>query len=289
MRSRKYTYGTGDAHDVSVGFAMTSSARFRAAYAEHRRSEGRGSGGISELSALPYLRSGLPSLVRQWEVRARSYEAFSRRIIAPAATRVAPRNLRILDLGAGNAWLCYRMSRLGHDCVALDWRSDAVDGLGAARQYSAILGRPLKCVAGSFDAIPTTRAFDIAVFNAAIHYATALDVTIGEATRTVRSGGRIVILDSPFYQRAQDGERMMQEKKATALKEWGPNASDLLALPMIEYLTPERLQAASAIHGLEWKCHAVRYPLWYRVRPMLAVIRRRRPPSRFAIWEATVP
>ena len=53
---------------------MSTSARFRAAYADQRKAEGRGSGGEAELLALPYLRTG--PLARQWAVRARSYERF---------------------------------------------------------------------------------------------------------------------------------------------------------------------------------------------------------------------
>ncbi len=266
---------------------MVTSARFRAAYAEHRRAEGRGTGGLAELLALPYLRTG--PFARQWAVRARTYDAFVRLVVVPAAERVAPLPLRVLDLGAGNGWLSYRLTQLGCRCVALDWRRDDVDGLGAARGYAVPLGRPLAAVVASFDAVPLTRCFDLVVFNAAIHYAVSLDRVIAEAARRVISGGRLVILDSPFYRREADGEQMMKDKRETALREWGSSARDLMALPCVEYLTSERLAAASAAHGLSWRRHRVRYPLWYRMRPALAVIRGARRPSRFDVWEAQIP
>ena len=143
-------------------------------------------------------------------------------------------------------------------------------------------------MAASFDALPVKRAFDLVVFNAAIHYTSSLDGTIGEAVRATLPGGRLVILDSPFYGRAVDGERMVAEKRETARREWGDRAADLLALRMIEYLTADRLAAASAPFHLSWRRHRVRYPLWYELRPLAARALGRRPPSRFDVWETVV-
>jgi SAM-dependent methyltransferase len=266
---------------------MTSAARFRAAYAGHRAAEGRGAGGTAELLALPYLPSG--PRAREWGVRAKTYERFLGAVVEPLERLRAPRPLHVLDLGAGNGWLCYRLACRGHHTVALDWRRDTVDGLGAGATYAERLPAAMGRVAASFDAIPTRRRFDLTVFNAAIHYATSLERAIGEAAGVTLPGGRIAILDSPFYRRAQDGERMVGEKHAAAAREWGPRAADLLALPAIEYLTADRLAAASVAHGLRWHRHRVRYPLWYELRPLVARLRGSRPPSRFDVWEAEAP
>jgi len=265
---------------------MTTPARFRAAYADQRKAEGRGTGGASELLALPYLQTG--PLARQWQVRARSYERLVHAVVAPLA-RAAARPLAILDLGAGNGWLCYQLALLGHRALALDWRHDAIDGLAAGAPYASHLTAPFPRVAASFDALPVTRAFDLVVFNAAIHYAVSLRDTIAEAVRVTRSGGRVAIVDSPFYRRASDGDQMVAEKRAIARRTWGDRADALLALPAIEYLTTERLADASAPFGLTWRRHRVRYPLWYEVRPLAARLRGRRPPSRFDVWDAAVP
>jgi hypothetical protein len=64
-------------------------------------------------------------------------------------------------------------------------------------------------------------------------------------------------------------------------------APTLLTPPFIEYLTRERLNSAS--DNLVWQRHRVRYPLWYELRPIVARLRRRRPPSRFDLWECVVP
>src|ERR1700743_976431 len=103
------------------------SGSFHAAYARHRAMEGRALRGET-LRALPYLRSG--PLARQWAVRARSFDAFLRHILVPMG-----RPSDILDLGAGNGWLCHRVACAGHRAVALDVRTDDVDGLGVAKEF----------------------------------------------------------------------------------------------------------------------------------------------------------
>ena len=59
--------------------------------------------------------------------------------------------------------------------------------------------------------------------------------------------------------------------------------------PFVEFLTRRRLEDASAGLGLRWRRHRVLYPLAYELRPLLARLRRRRPPSRFDLWQSPVP
>ncbi|HEX7120123.1 MAG TPA: class I SAM-dependent methyltransferase [Longimicrobiales bacterium] len=261
--------------------------RFRAAYAAHRAAEGRGAGGDAERLALPYLRSGPQA--RMWAVRARTFDRFVSAVLAPHARRLG-RPVNVLDLGAGNGWLCWRVRRLGHAATAVDLRDDAVDGLGAAAAYRAHLPALFPRVAASFEALPLAdRTYDIAVFNASLHYALDLAAALREAARVVVRGGRIAILDSPFYRSDVDGVAMVAEKRREAADRFGERAGDLLALPFIEYLTPARLAEAAAPLGLEWRRRRVLYPFWYEARPWLARWRGRRAPSRFDLWEARNP
>lgn len=262
--------------------------RFRTAYAEHRASEGRGRGGEDEVRALPYVRSG--PTASQWRVRARSFERFISMVLDPLARELGPRPLHLLDLGAGNAWLSCRVRALGHRATAVDLRVDDVDGLGVLAGGASGPAAPPDRVAGSFEALPIADdAADLAVFNAAIHYALDLERALAEACRVVRAGGRIVVIDSPFYDSAAHGEAMVAEKQAQAEARFGLLAPDLLALPFIEFLTADRLARASEPFGLAWRRRRVRYPLAYELRPLLARLRGRRAPSRFDVWEAKVP
>lgn len=258
--------------------------RFAGAYAAHRAGEGRGHD-RDALLQLPWLATG--PLAREWAVRARTFEAFVARVVDPIA-RAAARPLRILDLGAGSGWLCYRLTRRGHACVAVDIRADAVDGLGAAQAF--LEQGHFETLVASFDALPVPEGFaDITLFNAALHYATALDATLREAVRVTRRGGTIAVLDSPFYPTEAEGAAMVAEKYARAAQRFGERAESLLALPFVEFLTPDRLARASAPPGLRWRRRRVRYPLWYELRPIVARWHRRRAPSRFDLWTAQVP
>jgi SAM-dependent methyltransferase len=257
-----------------------ATAQFLSDYARQRAAEGRDYRG-EKLWSLPYLKRG--PLARQWAVRARSYEAFICHLILPA-----PGRLRILDLGAGNGWLCHRLARQGHEAVALDIRDDDIDGLGAARQFLNETPGLFTCILASFDDLPLPAArFDIVLFNASLHYATDLPRVLSQARRVTKSGGTLAILDSPFYARDGDGDAMVAEKHALGKSRFGDRAQSLLSQKFIEYLTPEKLGAASP--DLSWTCHPVRYPLWYEMRPLLARIKGARPPSRFDLWTAVAP
>lgn len=259
-------------------------AQFLLDYARHRAAEGRGYRGAS-LRALPYLDSG--PFAAQWSVRACSYEAFIRHVVWPLAS-IKRRKLDIIDLGAGNGWLCHRLARMGHQAVALDVRGDDVDGLGAAAEFLADDPELFKCVLSSFDDLPFDAAsFDIAIFNASLHYAHDLNAVLEEAVRVVRQLGVIVILDSPFYTRAEDGAAMVAEKREQAGAQFGARADVLMGQDFIEYLTRARLGAAHT--GLCWSRRRVWYPLWYEMRPLQAALKARRPPSRFDLWLAIVP
>jgi SAM-dependent methyltransferase len=263
----------------------SAASRFRSAYGAHRASEGRDLDPAS-MRQLPYLAAG--PLAKQWAVRARTFDAFVKRILRPMAQQsLCP--LRVLDLGAGNGWLSWRVALDGHEAVALDVRDDHVDGLGAAEAYLESVNGRFSRVVASFESLPIAAGgFDLVVFNASLHYAIDLATTLREARRVTHAGGRIVILDSAFYAREADGELMLAEKRREAAARFGERADVLMSLPFIEYLTPARLEAASGQLGLEWIRHRVRYPLWYELRPLAARIRGRRAPSRFDLWEAFV-
>jgi len=264
---------------------VTCAARFRAEYGAHREAEGRGLTSADAL-ALPYLSSG--PFARQWTVRARSFDGLVQTVLLPAIAECA-RPLSVLDLGAGNGWLSYRAALAGNDALAVDVREDSVDGLGAGHCYQERTPGRFQRVVASFDALPLEYAsFDVAVFNAALHYALDLTAALREAVRVLRTGGRLVILDSPFYASEADGAAMVADKHRDAELCFGNRADALLALPFVEYLTRDRLEAASAGLGLAWRRHRIRYPLWYEARPLIAWLRRQRSPSRFDLWETAV-
>jgi SAM-dependent methyltransferase len=244
--------------------------RFLNDYLRIRRAEGRGSDDPAYYLALPYrdLSGKLPA---QWAMRARTYRYFEKRVLGSAP-------LDALDLGAGCGWMSYRMSLRGHRPVAVDILADGRDGLGAARHYP-----PFPKYEAEFDKLPFADAsFDLAVFNASLHYSSDYLKTLGEARRCVRAGGRIVILDSPVYRAREHGERMRLERHEQFLAQYG-TASDHVR--SIEYLDLETIDSLARELHIEWRIHKPWYGFAWHTRPVKAWWKGARPPSRFWILE----
>ena len=245
--------------------------KFLRDYAAIRHAEGRGSEDPAYYRALPFADlSGRNAA--QWRIRAATYRYFESRLLPPAG-------LDILDLGAGNGWLSYRLAALGHRPVAVDIFNDACDGLGAARRYGRF---PL--VEAEFDCLPFAGAqFDLAVFNASLHYSTDYRRTLAESLRCLRPTGRIIVLDSPLYRRRDHGERMQTERRALFQAQYG-FPSD--ALPIQEFLHRAQLPELAAQLHLTWRIHQPWYGWQWHLRPLRAALTGKRPPSRFCILEA---
>jgi release factor glutamine methyltransferase len=92
-----------------------------------RQSEGWGRSSADYYRQLPTVAPDDPQRAI-WERRARHFQVFIRSVLAPLEGRVG-RQLKIVDLGAGNGWLSNRLSLRGHCLAAVDINLDALDGL----------------------------------------------------------------------------------------------------------------------------------------------------------------
>ncbi len=240
-------------------------------YAVIRHAEGRGCSTAEYYRALPFQDvTGRNSA--QWRIRAVSYRYLERWILPRRAAD-------ILDLGAGNGWLSWRVSLKGHRPVAVDIWTDEQDGLGAARRFGNF-----PCIESEFDRLPFADAqFDLAIFNASLHYSTDYVRTLREARRCLRPGGRIVVLDSPLYRRPEHGERMREERHRQFEAQYGFRSD---ALPSLEYLHTRLLHDLAAALQTTWQIHQPWYGWRWHMRPWKARLLRRRPPSRFCVLVA---
>ncbi len=249
--------------------------RFLEDYARIRYSEGRGSDDPVYYRELPY-RDSTGRNASQWAIRGRSYRHFERFVLREIE-REAGRALDILDLGAGNGWMSYRLALRNHRPVALDIFADSRDGLRAVRHYD----RRFPCIEAEFDQLPfRTGAFDLAIFNSSIHYSTDYRRTLAEVRRCLRPSGRVVVMDSPIYERREHGEQMRAERHEQFERQYGFRSD---AVPSIEFFDEEMLAALARDLGLEWTRSRPWYGLQWAVRPLRAYLKGRRPPSRFAI------
>jgi SAM-dependent methyltransferase len=247
-----------------------------------RAAEGRGSGSDAFYIGLPF-HDLTGRNIWQWKIRARSFRFFERKILSEFSRGAS---LRILDLGAGNGWLSYRLSRLGHQPVAVDLLTNSLDGLGAATHYRCVLPHLFPRFQAEMDRLPfADRQFDCAVFNASFHYSQNYFATFDEAVRCVKPGGNIIILDSPWYRSSSAGQQMVVERRQSFLKQFG-FASD--SLQSAEFLTDADLASLQTQFPILWTIHRPWYGLRWALRPVLAKVKRKREPAQFRIYVAEV-
>lgn len=173
--------------------------RFAAQYSAVRQAEQRALT-PQQIRSLPEIDADHP-LAAMWEQRAESYERF-RRLTAHR------RPGSVLDIGAGCGWLAAHLTRAGWNAAAVDVTVDGGDGLGDARHHRVdmLLAR------AEMEALPfASSSVDLAVFNAALHYAGDPATALAEAARVVRPGGTVAVLDSPVFCDASAGEAMVAE------------------------------------------------------------------------------
>jgi SAM-dependent methyltransferase len=255
-------------------------ARFMDDYERIRAAEGRGSEGDSFYLELPY-RDASGNNSKQWRIRARSYDCLTQHVLKPS---LPLSDARILDLGAGNCWMSYRLAIAGHHPFAVDLLTNDYDGLGAAERYRGRLFGLFPRFRAELAHLPfQDEQFDAVIFNASFHYAEDYEAALREALRCVRVGGVVVISDTPWYSSEESGQKMVSERRTAFLQQHG-TASD--SIKSLEYLTDERLRALEEKLSIRWTIHAPRYGFRWAMRPLVAKLRNRREPSRFRIYVA---
>jgi SAM-dependent methyltransferase len=257
---------------------------FMREYQTVREAEGRGSNNPQYYLELPY-RDISGHNQEQWAIRSRSYDFLERKILPAVESRVA-RSLNILDLGAGNGWMSYRLSLRGHFPVAVDLLASELDGLAASAHYHKQLRRAFPLFQAELNRLPFGDSqFDVAIFNASFHYSENYADTLSEAVRCLRPGGSVIIADTDWYKHDDSGQRMLAERQQFFTKRYG-FPSD--AITSLEYLTDRRLAALEEQFDIRWRNYAPFYGLRWAMRPMMAKWKGTREPSQFRIYVAEV-
>jgi SAM-dependent methyltransferase len=248
-------------------------------YQAVRAQEGRGSSCPDYYLSLPYM--DLTGNNRwQWSIRARSYSFLEMQLL-PRLSAPYPEGMSVVDIGAGNCWMSYRLALKGHRPVAVDLLGNDEDGLGAGSHYFRRLPKPFARFQAEMDRLPFGESqFDLAIFNASFHYSEDYKGTLREALRCLRRPGHVIILDSPFYKRDTSGRQMVRERQAAFQRKYGfPSNS----IPSREYVTGEILNELAGACGLSWEILRPWYGPAWALRPLKARLLRRREPSKFYI------
>lgn len=265
---------------------MTELAPFLEAYRRVRRSEGWG-GDAEYYRRLPFDSGGRHAAI--WRLRARSYRAALRAIETrfPDAKRSDEQDklaLRILEVGAGNAWFSWRMAERGHTVLATDISLDEEDGLLAFAHYAwphTSVHARLTRARAEMEELPLEDAqCDVVVANGALHYASSVPRAIDEARRVLRPGGIFLVLDSPVYPSHEAGGAMVSRRDDDHRKRFGLAPAATTTGFLVE--RPFR----TALEGAGFTLTA-RQPfegLVRRLRRGYCALRRFHPPARFPVF-----
>jgi len=253
-------------------------------YEAVREAEGRWSENAEFYRSLPW-QDTTGRFAGQWMIRASSFDFLRKHILPACIKMIGQQRLRVLDLGAGNCWMSYRLALYGHYPVAVDIGVGRKDGLGAAIHYRSVLERPFPRFQAEMAWLPfADNQFDLAIYNASFHYAKDYEATVLEAMRVLRPNGAILIVDSPTYRVEADGEAMKGAKAAEFTRRFGTDSGSMGGQ---EYLTAERLARMERI-GIRWRRYSPWYGWRWALRPMMARLAGRRRPSQFHIYLGTL-
>ena len=243
-------------------------------YESIRRAEGRISADAAYYRALPYFDlSGRMSA--DWHIRAISLDAFFAQVFRPLERSDVP--LTVVDLGAGNGWLSNWLSARGHQLFAVDLMTNDFDGLGCFRYFE----HSFTPAQAEFERLPFAAASaDLVIFNASLHYAVDLGITLAEALRVLKPQGRLVVLDSPVYHDARSGQEMVRERESQFLKQYGFASN---ALPSKNYLTYDEIKELGKMLNLHWQMLTPFYGLTWMLKPLKAALLGRREPAKFHV------
>lgn len=255
-------------------------ARFIEEYERIRSAEGRGSEKEAFYLGLPY--TDISGRNRaQWQIRARSYDCLMVKVLKP---NFPTGGGRVLDLGAGNCWMSFRLAVAGHHPCAVDLLTNASDGLKAAEHYRRHLPGLFPRFRAELARLPfQDEQFDAAIFNASFHYAEDYEVALREVLRCVRAGGMVVISDTPWYSSEESGKKMVSERHSIFLQRYGTASNSIGSL---EFLTDTRLRELEERLSIRWIVHTPWYGFRWTMRPLVAKLHNRREPSQFRIYAA---
>lgn len=243
-------------------------------YQTIRSLENRGSQEAAYYQALPD-RDLTAQMSADWKIRSASFSALIREVILPLEQQQP--QAAVLDLGSGNGWLANRLALRGLQVTALDLLTNDFDGLGCFRFYQA----HYTPVQAEFDHLPFVDGVnDLVIFNASFHYAVDYQLTLVEALRVLKPGGKLVILDTPVYRDGRSGQMMLQERTAKFVEQYGIASNHL---PSQGFLTDDLLQTLMTRLGLAWRIVTPFYGLSWALKPLLARLRGSREPARFQL------
>ena len=127
--------------------------------------------------------------------------------------------------------------------------------------------------------------FDLAIFNASLHYSDDCEVSLRESLRVLRPGGAVIVLDTPVYRNPDSGSAMVRERREAFLQRYGyPSDS----LPMEGFLTVGRLEALAHRLSIRWTAYHPPIGMRHRLQRFRARLLRHREPASMPVLAGMV-
>ncbi len=120
---------------------------------------------------------------------------------ARALVRLAPRGLRVADIGTGTGVLALELAAAGCQVIAIDTSQAMLDAARAKLAEAGATGVELR--AGDAAALPLADAeLDAAFTHMVLQYVAAPAAAVAEMARVVKPGGSVVVIDFVQHERA---------------------------------------------------------------------------------------
>lgn len=253
----------------------TQFSQFIQEYETIRLAEGRSSADATYYRNLPFTTPTDP-MASDWAIRAQSYASLQK-LIGQLWPNHQPH--QIIDMGAGNGWLSHRLAQMGQNLLAIDLTTNAYDGLGTHTHYEVDY-LPVQAQFNHLPLLPNQA--DMVIFNASFHYTINAQETVQQALRVLKPLGYLIIIDTPFYQKAQSGQQMLAERAQAFEQQYGFASN---ALPNIGFLTYQQLNQLAQQLGLPFHLHWS-LPKWRRgLRQLKVMVKGEREPAKFPlVW-----
>ena len=169
-------------------------------------------------------------------------------------------SLNVLDLGAGNGWLSWRLHGLGHQVVATDICLSPHHGLGMARRVASTADTAgdksaFACVQATMERLPfVDQQFDLVIAAASLHYARSVTRAVREAARVLVPGGALILIDTPLYETAAAGQVMAARRLAEQRTRFGSEGAGTAGR---SFLVRAELRRTFQLAGLRYQEIAV--------------------------------
>jgi SAM-dependent methyltransferase len=109
---------------------------------------------------------------------------------------IGTRPQRVLDIGAWNGWLSYRLTLRGHEVTAVDYFTDPYDGL-AAKQFYPVDWQAIQM--DLTDLSPLPPVFDAIILNRCLAFFSDPVAYLAQVQTKLAPGGRILLTGLAFY------------------------------------------------------------------------------------------